>query len=176
MARKIERPIGPEELKAQAAAQAAAAEAQDLETLHPERAIEIAGRVVRIREFGYIEGTHLQAGMAGFISELYAEFTREGAAPSFDSIEALIARHITLIHWVVANAITPHDDEDPDAFIAAVKANAGWIGGLSDIEGDRLVMAWWGVNKGFFIRRLQRRAAVEAKAAAGSASPRSTTP
>jgi len=177
MAVKIDKPVDPAQAAASAAASAAAADAATLEVLHPERAIEIAGRTVVVREYTYVEGMYLQAGAAVFLDDLYLAFARDGAAPMIDEVNAVLGKHIFVVQWLIAHAITPLSDEKPDAFYAAVKDNARWVGQLDDVEGDLLSVAWWGVNRGFFTRRLQRRArSVQAASDASSASPRSTPP
>ena len=177
MAVKIDKPVDPAEAEAQAGRERSARDAAALEVLHPERVIEIADRVVVVREYTYVEGMRLQSGCQAFLDDLYAAFARDEAAPGHDDINELLAKHIFVVQWLVAHSITPLDTEHPDAFFAAVKDNARWVGGLNDVEGDLLSVAWWQVNRGFFTRRLARRAqASQADSGARSASPSSTPP
>jgi hypothetical protein len=127
-----------------------------LDVLHPERQALIAGRLVEIREYGYIEGLKLQPGCKAFLDALYELFSTADEPPSVDDVSDLIGAHIITVQWLMAQAITPID-ADPQAFVDGVHANAGWIGSLSDIDGDLLTFRWWEVNAGFFTRRLQRR-------------------
>ena len=48
----------------------------------------------------------------------------------------------------------------PDEIALVVSASVGrtpeWFNGLSGEAGEALVLAWWGTNQGFFLRRLAR--------------------
>lgn len=177
MARKIDKPVDPAELAERAERERSARAAEELAVLHPENVIEIAGRTVVVREYTYIEGMRLQGGAAAFLDDLYAAFPPAAGAPAAADVNDLLAKHIFVVQWLIAQAITPLNDADADAFFAEVKANAVWVGQLNDVEGDLLSLAWWGVNRGFFTRRLQRRAlAGPAPAGGPSASPSSTPP
>lgn len=148
-----------------------------LAVLHPEIEVLVAHRVVRIREYGYVEGLKLQAAVAPFLDALYALFDAGGEPPSAHDIAELVGEHVVTVQWLIAQALTPLDD-DPAAFAAAVEENARWVGRLGEMDGDRLTTLWWGVNTGFFTRRLQRRLQARLAAqrrAAPSASSTSTT-
>ena len=143
-----------------------------LGVLHPEGAIELRGRTVEVREYGYIEGLKVQATCQAFLDGLYALVARTEAPPSADLMRRLLKNHAITLQWLMAQAITPVND-DLQAFADAVRDNARWIETLNDIEGDALTTLWWGVNQGFFTRRL-RELTVAARAAA--AASQSTTP
>jgi hypothetical protein len=161
-----------------AAAAKKAAPQSAIGVLHPELDVQIADRVVRIREYGYVEGLKLQAAVAPFLDALYGLFAAADEPPSAHDIAELVGEHITTVQWLIAQALTPIVD-DPQQFAAAVADNARWVGRLSEADGDALTTLWWGVNTGFFTRRFQRRLqarlAVERRAAQ-SASSTSTTP
>jgi hypothetical protein len=159
-------------------ARAEATSAETLAILHPERQLVVAERTLEVREYGFIEGLKLQSGCKGFLDGLFGLFAPPAEPPSLEAIADVMAEHIITVQWMIAQAITPLYD-DPEEFVAAVASNARWIGRLPEEAGDLLTACWWEVNKGFFTRRLQRRAlaASAARAAAGpSASSASTTP
>lgn len=140
MARKVERK--PKE----APAKGASASQDELSILHPERTFTLDGREITVREYGHIEGLRLLAWAKPFTDDLYAIIARGSQAPSVAAMAELLATHADLVRDMVAQAA----DVEPS-----------WVEGLSDVEGDLLVMAWWQVNAGFFIRRLLARAAAE---------------
>ena len=159
MARKIERkPKG-------APTTGAPASQEDLAVLHPERTFTLAGREITVREYGHIEGLRLLAWAKPFTDDLYATIARGSKAPSVAAMAALLSTHADLVRDMVAHAA----DVEP-----------AWVEGLNDVDGDLLVMAWWQVNAGFFIRRLLARAAaekLEERQRAGAASiPPSSAP
>ena len=141
-----------------------------LEVLHPERAIELRGRLVEVREYGYIEGLKVQAMCQAFLDELYALVARTEAPPSADLMRRMLKNHAITLQWLMAQAITPVQD-DLQAFATEVRNNARWVETLGDVEGDALTTLWWGVNKDFFTRRLR-----ELTVAARAAERQSTTP
>ncbi|MBC7162695.1 MAG: hypothetical protein H5U26_11405 [Immundisolibacter sp.] len=148
-----------------------------LAVLHPEREARIADRVVQVREYGYVEGLKLQAACKEFLDALYGLFSAALDPPSTDDLAELIGTHIVTVQWLIAQALTPLDD-DPQAFAAAVEQNARWVGRLSERDGDTLTTVWWETNTGFFTRRLQRRLQARLaaeRAASQSASSASTT-
>jgi hypothetical protein len=154
--------------KSKKAAPSGAAAASALSVLHPEAQMEIAGRLVEMREYGYIEGLKLQAGCKAFLDELYTLFEQASTPPSIDAVSDVMANHVLTVQWMAAQAMT-RVSEDPQTFVDAIKEHAAWIGSLGEDAGDVLVSMWWGVNRGFFTRRLQRRLQAE-KASRSSAS------
>lgn len=156
MARKIPKPE-PAGAAAPQEDAAAARNARQRNVLHPERSRKIAGRLVEMREYGYIEGMRVQAAAALFLDELFALFPREGLPPTDDAINDLLARHITVVHWMMAQAMTPWDD-DLEAFGEAVKENTRWVGRLDHEQGEALKNVWWTVNAGFFFRLMKSKA------------------
>lgn len=166
---------------AASSADGAAQDQAELSVLHPEGKAVIGGRAVVVREYGYIEGMQLQPALRPFLQALYQARAREGAPPNAEDVADVIAMHLVTVQWLMAQAITPIDEEDPQAFLDAVAENAKWIAGLNDVAGELLMTLWWGTNAGFFIRRLRRLAlaAVEERAASlagASASASSTAP
>ncbi|MFU4637262.1 hypothetical protein ACM71F_30855, partial [Pseudomonas aeruginosa] len=64
MGRKVERETQP--------APATDPGADDLQILHPERTLEVQGRMVTMREYGFVEGLKLRATMQPFLDDLHA--------------------------------------------------------------------------------------------------------
>lgn len=157
-------------------AEAAAEQAGVVSILHPEREVMIGKRAVEVREYGYVEGLKLQGACKDFLSALFGLFAQAAAPPPAEAVSDLFADHIVTVQWLIAQAITPIVD-DPEVFVAAVASNAKWVASLDEVWGDALTAIWWEVNKGFFIRRLRRRAQAELEAARrASALSASTTP
>ena len=147
-----------------------------LEILHPNATVRIRGRVLQVREYGYIEGLQLQAGIGGLLDALHALFSTAGTPPSAPQVRQVLAAHATTLQWLMAQAVTPIN-EDPaelEVFAQAVAANASWVATLDDVQGDALMAVWWGVNAGFFTRRLRER--LLADRAGSPSAPGASTP
>lgn len=123
----------------------AAKAAQEVDVLHPEREVAVAGRVLVVREYGFREGMRIRSGAKPFFDALYARCAEGSAAPRFEDIEDVALEHADLVVWMIAQAA----DAEP-----------AWVAGLDDADGARLMDIWWMANAGFFIRRLLRAAAV----------------
>lgn len=128
-----------------------AAGADDLEVLHPERLLTIAGREVTVREYGFVEGLRLLKLAEPIIAGLQGDLSR--GAPSFESIMGVVAEHADVAVQLIA---------------VACDVDAEWIESLSQDEGHLLLMAWWGVNGPFYMRTAATRLAVAARAGATS--------
>lgn len=124
----------------------AAAAAKELEVLHPDRQVIIAGRSISVREYGFIEGAKLAPLIKPLTDALHELIADADAPPGFDAIAYVIAGHIDEVVQLVAQAA----DVEPE-----------WITSLSDQDGDFLMQVWWQTNAHFFIRRVLRKAAQE---------------
>lgn len=154
MARKVD-------ARDQPTAPQGAAGNDDLDILHPERTLTVAGRTVSVREYGFFEGMDMRIVAKDFFDALYALFGAAGPAPAYDEVEEVIAAHRPAVIGMVAAAIGPNPDAVADKQ-AAAQAHADtvrWVAGLDDAAGDALLVTWWMVNAGFFLRRMMRRAA-----------------
>lgn len=155
MARKVTKAGGAP------AAPKGAAGVNDVEILSPDQEITIDGRVVLVREYRFFEGLKLRARARPFFDDLYSLFVLAGPAPSFDDVSDLLGEHEAAVVDMVA---------------LSTGCEPEWIRGLDDQDGDTLLVTWWLVNAGFFIRRVMRRAAQERLASASqSAGPASST-
>ena len=77
--------------------------AEQLGILYPEGTMTIAGRVVTIREYGYLEGLRLLPQVQPLTDALYALLDREALAPpSADAIAEVVAAHVDLVAALVA--------------------------------------------------------------------------
>ncbi|ODU53474.1 MAG: hypothetical protein ABS98_00585 [Lysobacteraceae bacterium SCN 69-48] len=176
MAKKISRKeataSAQQRAAADAAAEAAAQAAAELDILHPERRIRLRGRLLTLREYGYIEGLNLQPGIRGLLEALYGLFDRASAPPSAAQVRDVFTADAVTLQWLMAQAFTPYpeDTEQLQAFTEQVAENCRFVATLDDIEGDALMAAWWGANAGFFIRRFRERRLAEANRSAPSGS------
>ena len=125
--------------------------ADDLEVLHPERLLTIAGREVTVREYGFVEGLRLLRLAEPIIAGLQGDIAR--GTPTFDSVMGVIAEHADVAVQLMA---------------IACDVDAEWIESLSQDEGQLLLMTWWGVNGPFYMRTASVRAGVAARAGATS--------
>lgn len=150
----------------------------DLAILHPEQAIALRGRTVLVREYGYIEGLRLHAGIRLLLDALYARFSAAGDPPSGFEVRELFAEHAVTVQWLIGQAITayPETNDALEVFSQEVARNAQWVATLNDVEGDALLTLWWGVNGGFFSRRMREMRMAALAAASRSPKDGSTPP
>jgi hypothetical protein len=139
---------------------AATAGADELNVLHPEREVTIAGRRIVIREYGFVEGLKMRAIAQPFVDALYALVAPTSSAPSFSEVESLLADHSDCVLELMARAADVERE---------------WIENLSDSDGYYLMQEWWIVAGNFFIRRVVQRLAIE-RAARLRVGHASTTP
>lgn len=134
-----------------------AGEARELEVLFPDREIRVAGQTVTVRELRFAEQLrhhHRLAPLAAALAE--AEPTELGGLDSVNRIYDLLAAHEEQVIALVA-VCCDRDEE--------------WVRELPAADGENLLLTWWGVNNGFFIRRVWRPKMVEqARRQAGAAS------
>lgn len=130
------------------AASKEAAGADDLEILNPDFELSIDGEKITVKEFRFFEGLALRAQAQPFFDDLYALLGQPGGPPpSFDDFEVgLLAKHESLVKAMVA---------------ISTGKSVEWIESLGDEDGEALMLTWWQVNSGFFIRRVMRRALQE---------------
>lgn len=120
-------------------------DAQDLADLVPERVVSIAGRAVTVRPFGFIEGIRLRPIVAPIVASLEAVAADPDAA-GVDEMEALFSSNeAELVSLIAISSGLSEDD----------------VRGLSDDDGQALLLAFWLVNKDFFLRRLMQRAVIQ---------------
>lgn len=123
----------------------AAAGADDLQVLHPDCSAKIAGRAVTVREYGFVEGMRLRPRMQPFLDDLHA-VAAGGRLPHLEQITTLLGTHIDAVTEAVAVAA----DVDMD-----------WLAGLTQDEGQHLLMLWWTANGPFYMRSVFSRIAAD---------------
>lgn len=125
-------------------ATAANSAAEELDVLHPERIVTIAGAKVIVREYGGIEWLRLLPAARPMIDAV-AEMLEAGSVPTYDRALEVLAANIDGLLPLIAQAA------DIDLVI---------IDSLTPDELELLLMTWWGVNGRFFIGRATNRVAV----------------
>lgn len=136
--------------------------ADELDVLHPERALTVGGRRIEVREYGHIEWLRLLPAAAPLVASI-AEMLEAGREPAYEDALAAIAAHADALMPLVAQAC--------DVDVAVLEA-------LDPIEGEMVLMTWWGANGRFFGARALNRVAVARaeRRAAGWDTARSTPP
>ncbi len=114
--------------------------ADDLEILNPNREIPIAGKVITVREYKFIEGLSVRVKAKPFIDDLY-QWLKEKP----------------LVLDVVIDLIAAHADEITPLIAQSADVDMDFINGLSDHDGAALTYLWWSVNGPFFVARVRDR-------------------
>lgn len=120
----------------------AAADDASLEVLLPDRQVTIGGRALVVRELRFEEQlrhNHLLVPIATALSAL-SRSTLEGAE-SINAVYDVLAANVDGLRELMALSCG-HPQE--------------WIAQLPPAEGEALLLTWWTVNSGFFVRRLWR--------------------
>lgn len=154
MARKIPKPEDVGAVRPGADA-SPSAPVDELNVMHPENNLRVRDRVLTLREYTYIEGLNLQPQIKGLLADLYALFDRSSGPRPALLVRQVLAKNAITLQWLMAQSFTayPEDPAELQAFAEQVAVNAKFVGGLDDIEGNALMEAWWGANRGFFTRR-----------------------
>lgn len=132
-------------ITAPSAGPASAEGADDLQVLHPERSATIAGRAVTVREYGFVEGMRLRPLMQPLLDDLHAAVV-SGPFPQLEYFTTLLGTHI--------DAVT-------EAVAVAADVEVEWMVGLTQDEGQHLLMLWWTANGPFYIRSVFSRIAAD---------------
>lgn len=117
----------------------------DLQVLHPDQLVIIAGREVTVREYRFVEGLRLQPLYADFVNDIF-ERLDNGEQPEIHHVIELLGRYEQQLIELIA---------------AAADVEIDWIKGLPDSEGMHLMYAWWTANVAFFMRRVHSRIAAK---------------
>lgn len=126
-----------------------AAGADDVNVLHPDITLTIAGRTVTIREYRFVNGLSVRAKALPFTRALQAQI-ESGSAVTEDILDVMAAQQ-ELVRELILDAIEGSDAEPARAEIEQ------WIVGLDDEPGELLMLTWWGVCGPFFVRQVARR-------------------
>lgn len=119
--------------------------ADDLQVLHPDCSAKIAGRAVTVREYGFVEGMRLRPRMQPFLDDLHA-LVAGGRLPHLEQVTTLLGTHI--------DAVT-------EAVAVAADVDMEWLAGLTQDEGQHLLMLWWTANGPFYVRSVFSRIAAD---------------
>ena len=111
----------------------------DSGTLSSDQVVTIAGETITGREFRYGEGLQLAALARPLLTAMRVMFSAADQEIEPEALDALIAEHSDIWLQMMAKAC----DRD-----------VAWIAALPDDEAMKLQLAFWGVNGGFFTRRL----------------------
>lgn len=153
MAKKVDKPV-----KKSLATEGAS----DLEVLHPDRTISIAGRQVTVREYRFVEGLRLRPVLQPLLDRLHDLMQSEGV-PSLDAVELILGEMATTTNQLILAACDLTEEE---------------LNGLGQEEGQMLMDVWWTCNGPFFLRKVIDRLRNEmmvAKARAGRTSTSSSS-
>jgi len=118
---------------------------KDLGILNPDITLELAGRTVTVREPRFVQGLRIRAKAHELTRDLTASI-KSGEGFTDDVLDVL-AKHDELARELVCE-VTEGADVD-------------WIEGLSDADGEKLLLAWWTCCGPFFVRQIARRLADE---------------
>lgn len=137
--------------------------AVELEVLHPERELVLAGRAITVREYTFMEGTRLAPVAKPFQDLLYQRIATSDTPPGFDAISQLFEACPDLVATLVAQACVDIDLPKSEQQLQHAEL-VEFIDKLDDRDGYLLFLAWWLANMNFFIQRALRRAAEEKRA------------
>lgn len=134
------------------APEAPAAEgADDLQKLHPNLEAPLNGRIVTVREYGFVEGLQVRQQLKPFLEGLY-EIIKADSVPLMEQVMPLVVAHLDDVLQAVATSADIEVEE-----LRTLKDHD---------EGDLLLLRWWTVNGPFFYRRAQIRILAERMRAA----------
>lgn len=120
--------------------------AEDLDVLHPERTLTLAGRQLTLREYGFVEGLRLRPLMQPLLDDLHRAVAA-GKLPELESVLVILANHY---------------EASLDLVAVAADVERAWIDTLSQDDGYLLLTVWWSVNGPFFLRSVVQRIAAAA--------------
>lgn len=160
MARKAEKTADPG-----AAAKAAAPMSlpEQLAALKPDASLELAGRKITMREYGFFEGMEVAHKAASFIADIHEAC--KGGKLRYVAVRRLFGVHSDVVIEIAAQA---------------ADVDAAWVRTLNRDDAETFMSTWFGVNNSFFINEviveaLEDRQLADLKARNGSSSS-STSP
>jgi len=115
----------------------------DAEVLFPDRDLILStGEQVTVREFRFLEGLKIEREARPLIEHLQQAGESGSEHAPIEILEQLLSEHQELLVRLIARAC---DRE------------SAWLETLSDSDGTVVMLTFWEVNSGFFMRRLQMR-------------------
>ncbi len=127
--------------------------AEELDIIKGERAVTLSdGREITVREYrAFLEGLKVDAIAAGLEGDLATAL--HGMQPNDPAallqMGAVFGAHPEVLTQLIA---------------MATELTAEEIGQLPDADGQTLLITWWGLNAGFFMRRIVLAMAAQTKA------------
>jgi len=119
------------------------AEGDELEVLIAEQTLTLAcGEQVRVHEYTFMEGLRVDAlagAMIKRLQDLFLASAGDGADFRLQDLAAVFGEEPRLMSALLA---------------IACGREPAWVEGLSDQDGQLLILTWWNVNRHFFVRRL----------------------
>lgn len=128
-----------------------------LEVLFPDRQLTVGGVEVTVRELSFSEQlrhNHLLAPLGDSLAAIPPQ--------KMDSPESIN---------VIFDALALHADALRELIAISCGQSMDWVDTLPPDEGEALVLTWWEVNSGFFVRRLWRPRLLEMALAAQRLEP-----
>ncbi|MEI1029104.1 DUF6631 family protein [Pseudomonas aeruginosa] len=113
-----------------------------LSVLFPDRQLAVGGVEVTVRELSFSEQlrhNHLLAPLADALAAVPPE--------QLDGPESIN---------VIFDALARHADALRELLAISCGQSVDWVDALPADDGEALVLTWWTVNNGFFVRRLWR--------------------
>lgn len=134
--------------------------AEELDVLHPDRALRVGDLALVVREYRHLEWLRMLPAVVPVV-EAIAALLEAGREPTYEEALAVIASNAEAVLPLVAQAC----DVSAEALAA-----------LNPDEGELVLMTWWGVNGRFFIGRAVNRVAVARAALRARSAGASSTP
>lgn len=114
-----------------------------LEVLIPDHSLTLSdGEAVTVHEYSFMEGLRVDALAGGLIKplqDLFLTSRDEGEGLRLQDLAAVFGADPVIMAELLAMAC----DRRPE-----------WVKALPDQDGQLLMLAWWNVNRSFFVRRL----------------------
>jgi len=111
----------------------------ETEVLFPDRAVTVRGEAVEVRELTFLQGLEAAPLIQPLIADLYDLFRDGALEPDLAALSAVLGGHREATVRLIS---------------LATGRPAEWVEGLSDSEGQAVLMAFWLANTGFFVSRL----------------------
>ncbi len=113
----------------------------ELDTLLPERELDIGQHKITLHEYTFMEGLRVDAIAGPVLDGLVGVFLDRGEDAGFAMSE-------------LSAVFGDHPDIMAELLAMATRMPRDWVEKLSDEHGQLLMMSWWAANKYFFVRRL----------------------
>lgn len=142
---------------------AAADPAEDLQIIAGETRVTLSdGEAVTLREYGFMQGMQVDAIASGIVKDLQDLFLSDQQGLfRLQDLARIFGQAPDIMVTLLAMACDRAED---------------WVRQLSDQDGMLIQLAWWSVNKDFFIRRLVTEAGARAMKAVTPSAGEASSP